>query len=46
MEEDPARPVTVLPVVREGKTVGLVRMHDILQVSEMSKNSLLRKPFF
>jgi arabinose-5-phosphate isomerase len=33
MEEDPSRPVTVLPVVREGKMVGLVRMHDILQIS-------------
>ena len=31
MEEDPARPITVLPVLKEGRVVGLVRMHDILQ---------------
>lgn len=31
MEEDPARLITVLPVLEEGKLVGLVRMHDILQ---------------
>ncbi len=31
MEEDPARPITVLPVLEEGKVVGLIRMHDILQ---------------
>ena len=31
MEEDPARLITVLPVLNEGKVVGLIRMHDILQ---------------
>ena len=31
MEEDPSRLITVLPVVEEGKLVGLLRMHDILQ---------------
>ncbi|MBU6383920.1 MAG: KpsF/GutQ family sugar-phosphate isomerase [Verrucomicrobia bacterium] len=31
MEEDPARLITVLPVLDEGKLVGLIRMHDILQ---------------
>lgn len=31
MEEDPVRPITVLPVLEEGKVVGLIRMHDILQ---------------
>jgi arabinose-5-phosphate isomerase len=31
MEEDPARPITVLPVTDGGKIVGLIRMHDILQ---------------
>jgi arabinose-5-phosphate isomerase len=31
MEENPASPITVLPVVEEGRVVGLVRMHDILQ---------------
>jgi arabinose-5-phosphate isomerase len=31
MEEDPQRPVTVLPVIEEGKVIGLLRMHDILQ---------------
>ncbi len=31
MEEDPARLITVLPVLEEGKVVGLIRMHDILQ---------------
>jgi arabinose-5-phosphate isomerase len=31
MEEDPNRPVTVLPVLEEGRVIGLVRMHDILQ---------------
>lgn len=32
MEEDPTRLITVLPVVDRGKVVGLLRMHDILQV--------------
>jgi arabinose-5-phosphate isomerase len=31
MEEDPARLITVLPVLERGKVVGLIRMHDILQ---------------
>jgi arabinose-5-phosphate isomerase len=31
MEEDPAHPVTVLPVVENHKVLGLLRMHDILQ---------------
>ncbi len=31
MEGDPTRPVTVLPVLEEGKLVGLIRIHDILQ---------------
>jgi arabinose-5-phosphate isomerase len=31
MEEDPARLVTVLPVVEKGRVVGLLRMHDIVQ---------------
>lgn len=31
MEENQAKPVTVLPVLEQGKVVGLVRMHDILQ---------------
>lgn len=31
MEEDPSRLITVLPVLEEGKVVGLIRMHDILQ---------------
>ncbi len=31
MEEDPARLITVLPVVEDGVVVGLLRMHDILQ---------------
>lgn len=31
MEKDPARPVTVLPVIQQQKVVGLLRMHDILQ---------------
>lgn len=31
MEEDPARLITVLPVLENGRVVGLVRMHDILQ---------------
>ncbi|HSX25707.1 MAG TPA: KpsF/GutQ family sugar-phosphate isomerase [Chlamydiales bacterium] len=31
MEEDPTRLITVLPVVQEGKVIGLLRMHDILQ---------------
>lgn len=29
--EDPIRPVTALPVLQEGRVVGLIRMHDILQ---------------
>ncbi|MBS0626572.1 MAG: KpsF/GutQ family sugar-phosphate isomerase [Verrucomicrobia bacterium] len=31
MEEDPTRLITVLPVVDQGRLVGLLRMHDILQ---------------
>ncbi len=31
MEEDPTRLVTVLPVVENGRILGLLRMHDILQ---------------
>lgn len=31
MEADHKRPITVMPVVREGKIVGLVRLHDLLQ---------------
>lgn len=31
MEEDPARLITILPVVEQGSVVGLLRMHDILQ---------------
>lgn len=31
MEEDPARLITVLPVLEQGTVVGLLRMHDILQ---------------
>ena len=31
MEADPARPVTVLPVIYNEKIAGLLRMHDILQ---------------
>lgn len=31
MEEDPSRLITVLPVLQEGRIVGLLRMHDILQ---------------
>jgi arabinose-5-phosphate isomerase len=31
MEEDPARLITVLPVLDQGRIVGLIRMHDILQ---------------
>ncbi len=31
MEEDPSRLITVLPVVEEGKVLGLLRMHDIVQ---------------
>ena len=31
MEEDPARLITVLPVLDQGRVVGLIRMHDILQ---------------
>jgi arabinose-5-phosphate isomerase len=31
MEEDPARLITVLPVLEQGRVVGLIRMHDILQ---------------
>ncbi len=29
--EDPMRPVTSLPVLQEGRVVGLIRIHDILQ---------------
>jgi arabinose-5-phosphate isomerase len=33
MEQDPLRPVTVLPVLDGRRVVGLIRMHDILQTS-------------
>jgi arabinose-5-phosphate isomerase len=29
--EDPGKPITVLPVLEQGRVVGLLRMHDILQ---------------
>lgn len=38
MEEDPSRPVTVLPVIEKEQVVGLLRMHDILQVGLASKS--------
>ncbi len=31
MEEDPSRPVMVMPVLENSSVVGLLRMHDILQ---------------
>lgn len=31
MEENPDRPITVLPVIEEGRLIGLIRMHDIMQ---------------
>lgn len=31
MEEDPSRMIMVLPVLQEGRVIGLLRMHDILQ---------------
>lgn len=31
MEEDPKKPIMVLPVVEEGKVRGLVKMHDLIQ---------------
>lgn len=31
MEENPSRLITVLPVLQNGKLVGLLRMHDIIQ---------------
>ncbi len=32
MEEDQKRPITVLPVIKEGDiVVGLIKMHDIIQ---------------
>lgn len=31
MEEDPSRLITVLPVLQDGRVMGLLRMHDILQ---------------
>jgi arabinose-5-phosphate isomerase len=31
MQKDPKRWITVLPVVEEGRVVGLLRMHDIVQ---------------
>lgn len=31
MEEDSARLITVLPVLEQGRVVGLIRIHDILQ---------------
>ena len=32
MEADPVRPITVLPVLEAGRVIGLIRMHDILQM--------------
>jgi arabinose-5-phosphate isomerase len=32
MEEDPLRPVTVMPVLEGECVVGLIRLHDILQL--------------
>lgn len=37
MEKDASRLITVLPVVQEQQVVGLIRMHDILQVGLSSK---------
>lgn len=31
MEADQKRPITVLPVVEDGKVVGLLRLHDLIQ---------------
>lgn len=31
MEEDQKRPITVLPVLKEGRLVGLIKMHDLVQ---------------
>lgn len=31
MEEEPSRPITVLPVLEGARLAGLIRMHDILQ---------------
>jgi arabinose-5-phosphate isomerase len=31
MEADPKRPITVVPVVEDGKVVGILKMHDIVQ---------------
>lgn len=31
MEENPKHPISVMPVVRQEKLVGLIRMHDIIQ---------------
>lgn len=32
MEEDPKKKITVLPVLQKGELVGLLRLHDILQI--------------
>ncbi len=31
MERDPARPITVMPVVDKDKVIGIIKLHDILQ---------------
>lgn len=31
MENDPKHPITVLPVIDNGKAVGLIKLHDIVQ---------------
>ncbi|MEM8629148.1 MAG: KpsF/GutQ family sugar-phosphate isomerase [Chlamydiota bacterium] len=31
MEENARNPITVMPVVEEGKVIGMIRLHDILQ---------------
>lgn len=39
MEEDPSRPITVLPVLKEGQVVGILRMHDVLQTGPYKAGS-------